>query len=310
MAKIIPREQIKHLEWVVGQAPPQPTQNPPNPGSAPDPTTPFFSASREAQIEALLTRGTEFYNNDTDGDGRYIGIAKSMLAAEAHAGKDGIVATMPYLIAGLSNADPANYLRQRWHTAYSEENVGLDTKGVIARGQPVVITLHGRGLWNPDTIMHAINGRLTPQNAGKLKQEDIDSILNERLPGGGYIKLCTLDDVRKITNPFGNYAIVQPYANVKDLPSGHLTKSQFMNNPLVLARAGTLDHLEQYFENIKSSDGTVGNWHRFNEIDASQPQGRVLFVDDGCNGLYGNLSLGGDGFFVGVAPEAPRRAKK
>ena len=45
-----------------------------------------------------------------------------------------------------------------------------------------------------------------------------------------------------------------------------------MENPLVIARAGTLKHLDDYFEKAKSSD-KVGNWHRFGEIDFRQPQG-------------------------------------
>ena len=44
-----------------------------------------------------------------------------------------------------------------------------------------------------------------------------------------------------------------------------------MENPLVIARAGTLKHLDDYFEKSKSSD-KVGNWYRLGEIDFRQPQ--------------------------------------
>ena len=82
-----------------------------------------------------------------------------------------------------------------------------------------------------------------------------------------------------------------------------------MENPLVIARAGTLEHLDDYFEKAKHKNGTLGNWHRFGEIDFQQPQGRLLFVD--LAGLYfaatGDLYY--DPSFVGVAPEALVGAK-
>ena len=57
----------------------------------------------------------------------------------------------------------------------------------------------------------------------------------------------------------------------KATASGYHKKKDFMENSLVIARAGTLKHLDDYFEKAKSSD-KVGNWHRLGEIDFRQPQ--------------------------------------
>ena len=65
-----------------------------------------------------------------------------------------------------------------------------------------------------------------------------------------------------------------------------------------------MEQLEGYYEKEKNSAGDVGNWHPFKDRDPSQPQGRLLFLDDDYDGLYGNVNLVSFGRFVGVAPEA------
>ncbi|MBU2637590.1 MAG: hypothetical protein KJ955_01325, partial [Nanoarchaeota archaeon] len=77
---------------------------------------------------------------------------------------------------------------------------------------------------------------------------------------------------------------------------------------LVIARAGTLEHLDGYFDKAKSSD-KVGNWHRLGEINFRQPQGRLLFVYLTYYGLSGDDYLYYDGRFVGVAPEVCERSE-
>ena len=221
--------------------------------------------------------------------------------------RNGVVATMPYLVAGLSVAKSDNYLRQRWHTACSEELVGIDTVGIVNRGKPVVIVQHGNLILTPDRIRTAYNTGLTKQNAAILHpQQEIDTILRGTHPvTGGSINLYTVDDIKKgkVKSPFGYYAVVLDFETAKDTLSNYQDKKTFLKNELVIARAGTLDYLEKYFDNIQS-ENTVGNWHRFNEIDPKQAQGRVLFVTNNNNGLSGNFDLNYYARFVGVAPEA------
>jgi len=82
-----------------------------------------------------------------------------------------------------------------------------------------------------------------------------------------------------------------------------------MENPLVIARAGGLEHLDAYFEKAKRSEKKFGSWHPFSGRDASVPQGRVLFLGSDCGGLV-CYCLNGIGCFVGVAPEARSGARK
>ena len=76
-----------------------------------------------------------------------------------------------------------------------------------------------------------------------------------------------------------------------------------MENTLVIARAGTLEHLDDYFEKAKDSDGDVGNWCRLVEIDFRQPQAACSSSSVPIavlGGKHGSLRFYR---FVGVAPE-------
>lgn len=302
MTKLIPRELIKHLEYVPGQQIPQK----PVPVSTPSMPQSKVVLQGAFSIDALIKEGKPFYCTDKDSKENYIGVAVSLQQASEYAGAEGIVASMPYLIAGKSQADKKNYLWKDWFTANTEEDVGIDVKGLYAsKGKPVLITLHGGGILTPDRIKQAYAKGLTEQNAAKLTDYEFDTLLTGILPSGENINIYTVEDVKKgnIPDPLGRYAVALDFEKVKSLESKQFKKKEFMENPLVLARAGTLEYLEKYFDKAKDSDG-VGCWHRFNEIDASIPQGRVLFVVNDYDGLNGYDYLYNDGRFVGVAPEA------
>ncbi|MBS3142439.1 hypothetical protein J4464_03560 [Candidatus Woesearchaeota archaeon] len=298
MTRIIPRELIKHLEWIPGQQPPQrPAVNP----------TPQPVQQRTASIDALVNGGREFFSEQKDSNGNYIGVAVALQEAYDQMGSDAIIATMPYLVAGKAQAEKSNYLWQKWFTALSEENAGIDKNGkLVGRGQPVVLTLHGRGILTPERIRQAYSEGLTPQNAAKFTDDEFDNLLNGVLPSGESINLYTVDDIKRgISDPFGRYAVWMPAETAKSKSSGHHSKSDFMNNELVIARVGTLEHLDAYFEKARhSSNHNLGNWHRLGEIDFTQPQGRVLFVGDTSDGLSGINYLNSNGRFVGVRKNA------
>ena len=132
------------------------------------------------------------------------------------------------------------------------------------------------------------------------------------LPSGESIGLYTVDDVKNgmVPDPFGRYAVWMPGETAHSNSSGYHSKSEFMSNELVIARAGTLEHLDKYFEKAQhSSNHDLANLHRFGEIDFRQPQGRVLFVNGNYIGLNGDNDLYNNGRFVMVAPEAPSAKK-
>ena len=268
MTKIIPYELIKHLEWVPGQEVPQMP-------------APMPAMQSVLSIDELVKNGKEFYSEEKDSEGKhYIGVAVALQQAHDEMGSGAVIASMPYLIAGKAkaeknkNAEKSNYLWQNWFTALSEENAGIDKEGkLVGAGEEVVITLHGGGILTPERIRQAYSEGLTPQNAAGYTKDEFDNLLKGILPSGESINLYTIDDVKKgIPEPFGRYAVWMPAEAAKTTASGMHDKTNFMENPLVIARAGTLEHIEAYFEKAKHTDGTVGNWHRFGEIDFQQLQ--------------------------------------
>ncbi len=293
MTRIIPRDLIKHLEWSPGQEVPKTTPVKPTP----------VQQRSSLSIEALVNHGKEFYDRN---------MPNALRQAQDYATPDGVVASMPYNIAGKALADKSNYLWQHWFTTLTEENVGIDKKGFfVSKGKPVVITLHGGGILTPDRIQQAYDEGLTGQSAAKFTEKEIDDLLDGILPNGERIELYSTDDVKnaKIPYPFGKYGVVTDFETAKATTSGYHRKNAFLENPLVIARAGTLEHLESYYEKAKSSEGNLANYHPFKRINPTQSQGRLLFLSSDYDGLYGNNSLLNSGRFVGVAPEA-RSARK
>lgn len=293
MTDIIPRDLIKHLEWEPGKKKPKKKKPVPKP-----------EQQKDISIDYLIKNGAYFENNN---------LPTALRKAYEHAGKEGSVASMPQLIAGKAIADKSNYLWKKWYTALSEENICIDKKGRFGKkGKAIVITVHNRGILTPDRIQKAYDEKLTKQYAAKYTEKEIGDLLSGILPNGNSIPFCTVDDVKRgITLPLASlpYAVVMDFETVKATESGWYKKKRFMDNPLVIARAGTLEYLETYFDKAKDSNKNVGCWHRFKEIDPKQPQGRLLFLGSSYYGLNGNYYLDYYGRFVGVAPEA-RRAKK
>ena len=141
----------------------------------------------------------------------------------------------------------------------------------------------------PERIRQAYSEGLTPQNAAGYTKDEFDNLLKGILPSGESINLYTIDDVKRgVPEPFGRYAVWMPAEAAKTTASNWHKKKEFMENPHVIARAGTLEHLDDYFEKAKH-ENQVGNWHRLGEIDFRQPQDRLLFVGNANNGYLRQL---------------------
>ena len=263
-------------------------------------------------VDDLLNRGNDDFFCDDKNVGQqykgipadaYVGVPVSLENCLKWAGdNNGIVATMPFLIAGLSIAKPDNYLRWRFHTAYSEEFSGIDTEGIYSKGKSIVVVQHGIELLLPDRIRKAYNEGLTAQNAARLQADEWKKLLTAKNP------FYTVEDVKKgkVKNPFGSYRVVLDFETAKATSSDFQEKQAFMTNDLVIARAGTLEYLEKYFDNIQSNN-KVGNRHRLGEVAPRVAQGRVLFVSSDSYGLGGDSNLSNDARFVGVSAGGARK---
>ncbi|MEM4259908.1 MAG: hypothetical protein QXG00_01600 [Candidatus Woesearchaeota archaeon] len=297
---------IKHMDWVLGQNTPQ------RPVVDPTPTPqPVQQRTRSIEaIEALINYGQEFYSDERDERGGRVGLAVAMQEAYDKMGSDGIIATLPYLIAGKAHADKTSYLWKKFFfTGLSEENVGIDKKGILVRrGNGIVVIVHGGGILTPDRIKQAYRKRkgFTSQKTAKFTDDEFNNLLRGSLPSGESINLYTVDDVVKgnIPDPFGRYAVWMPVEKAIRTKSGCYDKKGFMNNPLVIARAGTLEYIEKYFDREKSLGEYVGCHHMFDRTGFRQPQGLFLYVSQTSVGLC-DCSLDASARFVGVAPKAP-----
>ena len=296
MTRIIPREFIQHLEW-----------NPSQP--EPKPLVPPTDVNIKYFIDDIV-KGKTFYSEQKDTNGSYIGLPIALEEALSYTASRGIIATMPEFIAAKAIADNNHDFWKKWYAVHTEENIGIDKKGrFYKKNEPVLVLVNGGGILTPNRIRQAYADGLVG-NAAKYREEEFADLLNDKLPDGKNIQLYKFEDVKKgISNPLHQFGVVMPYSLAQSTKSAFHQKKQFLENPLVIARtAGSLHHLETYFDKAQVNE-TVGNWHPFEGRDASVPQGRLLFVSDAGSGL-GGYYLDSDGRFVGVAPEVQARKNK
>jgi len=292
MTRIIPRELIKHLEWIPGQ---EPLQQEPVPQVIPP-----SQQNSLFYIDDIL-KGTPFYDDKLP-----IALQKTL----EFAGEGGIVATMPELIAAKIEADKSHDFWQKWYSVHTEENIGIDKKGIFYdREEPVLVVVNGGGILTPNRIQLAYDEGLL-RGSAKYHDDEFDGLLDGRLPNGESINLYRFEEIKEgVSDLPHKFGVVMPYRLAQETKSGYYKKREFLENPLVIARMGGLENLEAYYEKGKDSANDMGNWHPFNGRDASVPQGRALFLNLDLSGLLGRCNLDYYGRFVGVAPEA-RRARK
>ena len=106
-----------------------------------------------------------------------------------------------------------------------------------------------------------------------------------------------------ISDRFTQHITYLSLEEAQNTKSDYHEKPEFINNPLVIARNSGTNNLSEYFDKAKSND-KVANWHRLNDINPTEPSGRLLFLSYVNLGLGGG-NLGNNGRFIGVAPEAP-----
>ena len=301
MTRIIPPKLIEHLEWNPGQ------EVPVSPAilqaGQPDNTRSFT-------VEEIINNYQVFYSEEKDSDDKYIGVPIALRQALEFASDDGIILTMPELIASKIAVDKEHKFWKNWYTAQTEENIGIDESGTfVSSGEPVLVVVHGGGILTPERIEQAYEEGLI-NNSAKYTNEEFNNLLKGELPGGNSIPLYQLDDLKNgISETNRRYGVVMPFSDAQSTNSGYHKRDGFLVNPLALARTGDLTNLEKYFDLAKDSDGDVGNWHPFSGRDPTQPQGRVLFLSSNYDGLDGSSGLNNDGRFVGVSAGGASRAR-
>lgn len=295
MTKIIPRELIKHLEW----SPPKKEKRKKRKTKTKRPTI-----IKSFSIDQLL-EGRTFYSQEKNENDQYIGTAVAFEQALNYAGKKGIVLTMPELIKARIKAKDDHEYWGNWYCVHSEENIGIDKKGIFyKKDDPVLVVVHGGGILTPDRINTAIGEGLIDGSV-KYTDQEFSKLLEGKLPDKSEIPLYNIEQITKGVDPLPHrFGVVMPYALAQETNSGYYKKDAFLENPLVIARNGGKSNLEAYFDRASDLDGDLGNNHPFNGRDASTPQGRVLFLYSRYDGLVGSNNLSSYGWFVGVRKNA------
>ncbi|MFH1915817.1 MAG: hypothetical protein ABIJ21_01000 [Nanoarchaeota archaeon] len=240
------------------------------------------------------------------------GMPQAKRIALKNAQNGGYVASLPQILHSRVVSPANSEIWQNWFTANSEENIGR-----TAQGNPVVIAVHGTGLWTPDRIQEAYDEGLTPNYAGKLDTtshpHEMRDLLNGKLADGTIIPVYSLTDFMKgISDLPMQYTVIMDFDQVKNLESGVQKTGKLRQNPLFIVRAGGAEAANEYLDKAEQvyERKELGNWHPFANSDPDQPQGRVPFAGDYCNsGLLGANSLSSIGRFVWVAPNTPSAQK-
>jgi len=216
------------------------------------------SADPEFVIQNLVENGKEYFSNESyDYRGgmygsktctAHVGFWSAFKQAQKEMSDKGIVANMPLLIAAKSRADKDSYLwGSEGYNTFSTDCIVFDEKGKFRRkGSILLVTVHSGFI----PAYHVSDG---------LSEQDLENLLDGILPNGDEIPIYGVEDIRRnnILNPFGKYAVwsdIEKGGYVDPIHS-YKSKSNFMNDDLVLARAGSLEYLEEYFDKAKGTQG-------------------------------------------------------
>jgi len=259
-----------------------------------------------------ILRGKIFYSNVKDSKGNYIGLDVAFGQALDYVNSDGIVVTMPELIAAKIKADSSHHFWQNFYCLHTEENIGIDKKGnFYSKNEPVLVIVNGGGILTPNRIRQAYNEGLI-NNSASYRNAEFDGLLEGRLPNGDSIHLYRFEEIKKgVSNLPHRFGVVMPYKMAQETKPGYHNKNAFIDNPLVIARVAAMKHLEPYYERAKDPDKDIGNYHPFKGREPYPPQGRLLFLNAyNYLDIHESYGLHYYGYFVGVAPETRSGTQK
>jgi hypothetical protein len=264
--------------------------------------------TRNFSVEDLINRG-KVIDRNIEGSPRVLNalhnLPDGLEEAMNYAGPNGVVASLPYLIAGKSVSAEDGYLMESWNSALSEEHIGTDRKGrFVKAGSPVTIVVHGGGILTPDRIRDALADSFVETLAPFKTSKEFDDLLEGRI-SDGIIPIYSVDDVYngRIPNPFGRYAVFVDPTHVDPDVRFINNKEHFMKDPLVLARAGTEEYLQGYFDKVTwvVPGVCISHMPRRDEHIA-EPYSSILAIEFDSGGFICQ-QLNKPGRFVALRPE-------
>ena len=285
MTDIIPRDLIRHLEWDPNREVPQ-------------------HPRKGFSIENIL-KGKTFFGCSNGGT-KYSNGVEAFREALKYVGPEGILATIPEITA-IDGENFHNLRGTYYYTAHTEENVGIDKKGrFYSKNQPVLVIVNGGGLITPERIKSAhldiLEGHIKG-GAIRYHDEEFEELLDGKLPDGSSIPLHCFEDIEKgISNLPHRFGVVIGYRWAALTHSGEHDKKAFLENPLVIARAGGPEHLETYYQETVFKN-QLCNSHQLIGNERKLPNGRFIGLGHHDEGLSDKFSHHIMGRFLGVAPK-------
>lgn len=248
--------------------------------------------SPKSIVQNLIKNGKEYFSNasheyrgglyGSQTCTAYTGFWSSFRQALEEVGNKGIIASMPLLIAAKSMADQDNYL---WNP-HGESN-GFNTFSTDC----VVCDLSGKFRRKDDYILVTVHSGFIPTYYAldSPTDSDLSDLLEGILPNGDEVPVYSVEDVRetRIHDPFGKYIVWSDLK--KGCSSEYKDKSTFMNDDQVLARAGSLEYLERYFDKAKGIQGIYEDKLGLDDLHerSYMPRGHInsLFLHSDFEGI-------------------------
>ncbi len=249
-------------------------------------------------IDDIIQKGKIFYasarNNDTK-----IPIITTLQKALDYIENTGYIATLPELIKARIKSGKEHNFGNKWYTAHTEENIGIDRKEKFYKaGEQVFIIVNGGGLLTPSRMTKAYDENLIDYST-IYSQDEIDNLLDGKLADGSKLRLYHFDEeiMKGVSHLPHQYGIIIPYSVVQKTKSGYQQKKEFLTNPLVIARAGGQEHLEAYYEIAKDNNADLGCWYYMHYQKENPPTGYILYMSHGLDGIE---NFNSDSRFIGI----------
>ena len=271
---------------------------------------PYVSPHTFSEIEQIRTRGRSFSG--------FTQFYDALRDAEEYAGKDGFIPTMPELIDALSQASVRDKLWRQSCVTRTEEYIGIDHDGkFVDEGNHAFVVVHGMGITS-QRIKDEYDLDTPNDYSIKLTDEEFEALLEGNLPSENIVPVYSYEEFMKRAENTETqdglpryYGVVLDYKDIKDLPTHIYSLEDFMENPLVLARAGgRKQSLEDYFNKTMSHPGIKGttitgvpNFYRHRFETPNEPEGWLL---EHNNGFYGTGRYEKDAQIVAV-PDSERK---
>lgn len=199
-----------------------------------------------------------------------------------------ILLSAPAIIAAIAEGKSPKKIKEmqsKTWTSLTEILTGIDTQGIYAENEPVIIVVHGGGLLTYDKLVASKSGGLNQQKKVFLKTYEWNKLLKGKLHGAEIeIPVYPIERISEIKDPiFGRYAVIIKLDDAK-ASCGAFDRNGFIGNKLALAIAGTGEYLGKYFD-AANLDGKITVNENITNCDPNKPSGSFAYILKSMQGI-------------------------